>query len=214
MHIGFSIFKNLTLSFEFHDADIWPKYEQPYFQDLIKWGGPVLMQRHYDCIPNSIPYPKDEITEQFYCNASWNPFTNSVSWMLALAIRQSYEEIYLYGVEMEHETEYVYQARGVVYFIGLAMGMGIKVVVPSTCQLMKAKYLYGYETGRLDEDIEKINKRQGELAVQRANAERQLNEAQSFYHQTQGACRENDLLIRRIMLYDYSGREEIKKDQK
>ena len=42
------------------------------------------------------------------------------------------------------EEEYFYQRAGCEYLIGLARGMGVKVVIPHESALCKASYVYGY----------------------------------------------------------------------
>jgi len=66
-----------------------------YIESLAHLGCPVYMQQHWDAIPQSIPYPLEEITRKF-----GRYFTNSVSFMIALAIAQGYREIGCYGVDM------------------------------------------------------------------------------------------------------------------
>lgn len=101
---------------------------------------PVFMQDHYDDIPNSVRFPIENILGKY-----GNYFTNSVSYMIALAIEEGAQEIHLYGVDMAGEGEYEEQRPSVEYFLGIAKGMGIKVHVPPESELLKTMYLYGYE---------------------------------------------------------------------
>ena len=101
---------------------------------------PVFMQEHYDDIPKSVRYPIETIVEKY-----GNYFTNSVSYMIALAIEEGASEIHLYGVDMAGGGEYEEQRPSVEYFLGIAKGKGIKVHVPPESELLKTMYLYGYE---------------------------------------------------------------------
>lgn len=65
-------------------------------------GCPVYMHQHYDDIPGSIAFPKDQMIEHFKTRY----FTNSISWMLSLAITEGFTEIRIYGVDMAQSTEY------------------------------------------------------------------------------------------------------------
>ncbi len=56
---------------------------------------PIYMQKRYDDIPNSIEFPLKEVVDKF-----GNYFTNSISYMTALAIYEGYHEIAIYGVDM------------------------------------------------------------------------------------------------------------------
>ena len=91
-------------------------------------------------VPMAVPYPRYEITDSFGYY-----FTNSISWMIALAIYEGFKEIHMYGIEMALSGEYGYQRPSVEYFMGIARGMGIKLYVPERCDLLKTTVLYGYE---------------------------------------------------------------------
>ncbi len=194
MHMGVKLLPRVDLLFETHDP-LFEKYEKDYTEVLKALTIPVFMQKHYEEFPTSIEFPIKEFTDQF-----GRFFTNTVSYMIALAIRQRYERIDLYGVEMEHETEYVSQARSVIYFIGLAEGRGIVVGMPHACQLMKNRWLYGFETAQQDEVIQRIDKHESELAQQRSQMEAQLSSLQAGFHQITGSIAECAQIRRRILL--------------
>ena len=74
-------------------------------------------------------------------------FTSTVDYAIALAIYKRFDEINIYGVNMINSEEYSYQKPGVEYWIGQAMGRGIKVNVfgkQSTILKTKDRKLYGY----------------------------------------------------------------------
>jgi hypothetical protein len=76
-------------------------------------------------------------------------FTNTVDYAIALAIYKGFSEIGFYGVNMANNTEYSYQKAGVEFWIGQAMGRGIKVKVfgeVSTILKTRDHRLYGYDT--------------------------------------------------------------------
>jgi len=66
-----------------------------YVKSLAALNVPIYMQKHWDEIPSSIPYPLKEVLDRF-----GNYFTNSVSYMIALGIMQGYNEIGCWGVDM------------------------------------------------------------------------------------------------------------------
>jgi hypothetical protein len=110
---------------------------------------PIYMQEHYPEIPASTRYPLEDVA----CNltggslserAGRGYFTSSVAFALALAIHLQYSRIELYGIEMESDTEYKYQRDGVFFWIGLALGRGIEVVVQPESNFFKEP-VYGYE---------------------------------------------------------------------
>lgn len=200
MHMGQFILPRVDVSFEFHNPYDFRKPDYPdkqYYDLLVKSKVPCFMRQHYPEIPSSIPYPLREIVEEF-----GRFFTNSVSYMLALAFRNQYDEIHIFGVEMEHGTEYVDQARSVIYFIGLLMGRGVKIFIPPVCQLFKCRWLYGFETDQMDEDIQKIEARRRDLTAQLQQVQSQVNTFTQQMFQIQGAIQECDTLNRRILQTD------------
>lgn len=90
-------------------------------------------------------YPISEIIKFFGVDY----FTNTVDYAIALAIHNGFKEINLYGVNMANGTEYAYQKSGVEYWLGQAMGRGIKVTTNgllSTILKTRDGLLYGYGT--------------------------------------------------------------------
>lgn len=118
-----------------------PGPDAPYYR-------PIFMQDHYDDIPASVKWPRDEInkwtTAMFGLGAELDYFTSTPGEMVVHAIYEGYGEIHLYGIDLLQNEEYAYQRPGCEYWIGIARGMGIKVVVPGTSALCKASYVYGY----------------------------------------------------------------------
>ena len=113
-----------------------------YMQELGKLNVPIYMQQKWDIIPSSIEYPVNEVIQQF-----GSYFTNSVSYMIAFAIKEKFEKILIYGVDMASLVggEYTHQRASCEFFIGLAMGLGIEIEIPNTADLLKTRFLYGFE---------------------------------------------------------------------
>jgi hypothetical protein len=90
-------------------------------------------------------YPVDTIIKFFETDY----FSNTVDYAIALAIYKGYTEIGLYGINMMRCSEYAYQKAGVEFWIGQAMGRGIKVINHSPIStILKTRdgLLYGYGT--------------------------------------------------------------------
>lgn len=104
-------------------------------------------------LTNQDKYPLDEI-KSFLCEhgANENYLMSSISYMLAYAIYQNVDEIYLYGVDMIASDEYAYQRSNCEWLIGIAQGKGIKVIIPEQSKLLKSRFRYGTK-----ESIEEIN---------------------------------------------------------
>jgi hypothetical protein len=88
------------------------------------------------------------IQEAIYL-ASGCYFTSTISYIIAYAILEKVDRIRLYGFEVwsgADRTEYSYQRQAVEFWLGLAIGKGIKVELPYVCMLaaMPSQSLYGY----------------------------------------------------------------------
>ncbi len=75
---------------------------------------PIYMQQVEDDIPMSIPIPMGSILKKF-----GDYFTNSISWEIALAIYEGFEEIHVYGVDMAQDDEYCVNSNTYVLTDGL-----------------------------------------------------------------------------------------------
>lgn len=117
---------------EIHD---YPWETEDFHRDWLReQHKPVLVNRLRGECPGEVLFPRQELVDRF------GPFfTNSIAWLQGLAISLgTTEEIALYGVEMEAESEYVYQRPSCLWMIGVAQGRGIRVTLPAECRLMKA----------------------------------------------------------------------------
>jgi hypothetical protein len=128
--------KRFDVLFEMHKRHEW----LPRSEALNKCGKPVFMLRHYREIENSIAFPFDEISED---GAGF--YAGSISYMLALAVYFGYKEIALYGILMEHGTEYEKQLPSASYYVGVARGRGIKVNIHPDATLCKSLEDYGFD---------------------------------------------------------------------
>jgi hypothetical protein len=104
---------------------------------------PVIMQEHWDDIPNSIPFPLKEATDLLPLGG-YPYFTSSVAFMLSLAWLMGYAEVHLFGFEMGTTTEYHYQRANFEYLVGFFQAKGMKIIIPDTSSLLKGE-LYGYK---------------------------------------------------------------------
>lgn len=118
--------------------------------------------------PKAVAFPQQHILESFPPY-----FTNSISWMTALAITLLQQradeagvgleecELGVWGVDMATDGEYAAQRPSCEFFIGVAMGLGLQVTIPESSDLLKAASLYGLETSpmlaKIDERIHEIN---------------------------------------------------------
>lgn len=128
--------------FELHSNLLYPEcisYGGPYIEWLKKQTFPIYMQDQ-SLVPNAIPYPKDEMVQEF----GRYFFTSSFSWMIAFAIKQGVKELGLFGIDMASKDEYIHQRSGGHYFMQEAHRRGIQVMLPTESDLMQPPPLYGY----------------------------------------------------------------------
>jgi hypothetical protein len=115
-----------------------------YLKQLGDWAKerncPIYTQRQWELMPTSTPYPLQEIIAKF-----GNYFTNTISYEIALAIHEGFTEIHVYGVDMAVGTEYNHQRPSCEYFLGIAVALGIKVHIPQEADLLKTRFLYGFD---------------------------------------------------------------------
>ena len=88
-------------------------------------------------------YPLKEIIASFGIDY----FSNTIAYAIALAIYEGYEEIDLYGINLDNLQEATHEKDGIDFWCGFAKGRGIKVTVHGLrSQVMKTKsgLLYGF----------------------------------------------------------------------
>jgi len=113
---------------------------------------PIYMQRVFDDVPNSTPYPLQEIQKGLIHIVKGELpirklFSSSFTYQMALALDDDFERIELYGIELLLDGEYGYQRETMAFWLGKADGMGVEVWMPKQCSLLVAP-LYGYEQQR------------------------------------------------------------------
>lgn len=134
--------------FDMHSIEVLKKYHQSdYFTFLNKV--PNLMMAHVSAeVPNAQQFPAMELVGKY-----GRYFTNTVSWLIAYAIEELMKQepddrkptIGLWGINMAMDTEYSIQRPSCEYFLGVAEGKGIDVIIPDSSELMKCSFLYGIE---------------------------------------------------------------------
>jgi hypothetical protein len=101
--------------------------------------------KRYSAFPNCKEYPLEEIIDYFELPRPY--FTCGPDYMLAHAIKEGFKEFYLYGLNMSVNIEYTEQKPGMEFWLGMAMGRGIKVYLQHQhTSLLKSRdsKLYGY----------------------------------------------------------------------
>lgn len=127
--------------FDMHSIDVLKKYHQSaYFDFLRKAGNKVIMAHQTPELPEAQKFPAMELVDKY-----GRYFTNTVAWLIAYAIEQNPSTIGLWGINMAMDTEYSIQRPSCEYFLGIAEGKGIDVIIPESSEIMKCSFLYGIE---------------------------------------------------------------------
>lgn len=101
---------------------------------------PLIAPYKYEEIPLSRTFPIRECVAKF----GYPYFSNTICYMIAYALLNGAKEIEFYGVNQAGSHEYAEEKAGVEYWIGVAVGMGVKVTVNGKdSQLLNYKGRYG-----------------------------------------------------------------------
>lgn len=136
------------LYFDMHPPSLWKdpakKFWDPDYQTWLKANRtPIMMQEVYPEAPTSIKYPFSTMITEFPTGY----MTNTVSYMVALALMEGVTHLGVYGCHYDTGSEYGPQRGSCEYWLGLAEGRGVHVLIPPGCDLLNRPHLlYGYES--------------------------------------------------------------------
>ena len=144
--------------FEIHKDPFWDQVKD---SDYIGWMKripfPIYMVDAHDEIPQSLAYPIQDVIGM---TGGRDYFTSSIAFMIALAIREQFQELALYGIDLADDSEYFDQRPCAEYWLGVAAGHGMKVSIHHRSALLKQYFRYGYETQTADTlSMQEIKKR-------------------------------------------------------
>lgn len=95
-------------------------------------------------IPRPVEYPLDRVLS---ATSGRRYFTCTFAYQVALALADGFEEIGLWGVDLDLGTprERLVEKPCLEYWLGLAEGRGVRVTMPEGTTLLNRPYLYGYD---------------------------------------------------------------------
>lgn len=133
--------------FELHD-ETRVNERKAWHPDYHSWlktvTVPVYMQRKVKGIRASVTYPKARALAEFP-----HYFTSQAAWMVALALMEGVTHLGFFGIHYGYLTEYAAQRAGCEFWMGVAVGRGVQLVVPERSPLLKEPpALYGYEDAK------------------------------------------------------------------
>ena len=192
--IDFPAMTNITRHFDIHALKVLKQMQTQngYFTHLQGLKIPVYMQEKYPEIPMSVKYPLDEVLSMF----PRRYFTNSISYMIALAVYEGYTDISLYGVDMAVDGEYSEQRPSCEYMIGYCEGRGINFYIPPESDLLKAPFLYGFEDEKKDAFRAKLLARRQEMQQKKAEYQAQLEQAKAYMNTYDGALQDVNYVLK------------------
>ncbi len=190
--------EHLDVAFEMHPRRYWGNLA--VLERLQGFKGKIYMQDHYEEIPNSVSYPYEAIRKRFYLDVMKDNLfvTNTITWMLLLAIEEGYTDISLYGVHMAHETEYGYQQASCSWALGIIhgyilQGLPYKLRIAEDSELLTARYEYGYYEPT--KAMQFIERRRKGLMSGIEEGKKQAQELQRRIWKTEGAVEEAKVIF-------------------
>ena len=188
-------------SFELHHLGELEGRRNPGYVDWLRKGStPVYVWDPSPDFPSQVAFPRQQVQAAF-----GEYFTNSISWMTALALMLLTEptadgrrkardgaELGFWGVDMAHETEYGSQRPSCEYYIGMARALGVKTWIPHTSDLLKSGSLYGLETTspqriKMAKRVSVLNAQHSQLMAQEQQLMAQIQQIQATRNQLKGA---------------------------
>ena len=141
-----TLVKRVDRYFDLHPKAFWLKgksWDPEYVKWLARNPVPILMQNRFTDVPASVRYPRERVMAEF----PRRYFTSQTAWMIALALTEGVTHLGFFGVHYAHSSEYATQRAGCEYWMGIAEGRGVHLVIPETNPLLKTPGpLYGYES--------------------------------------------------------------------
>jgi hypothetical protein len=163
-----------------------------YLKGIAAMNCPIVyMQKKWDLVPQSVEYPLEVIIASF-----GRYFTNTVSYEIALAILMGYEEIHVFGVDMATGSEWSHQRPSCEFFLGWAAGRGIKLFIPDEADLLKVKFLYGFEEPKRTAWMNKVQMVRNTMAKKQVASLDQMKQGEAAYNQYIGAIHAIDEMNR------------------
>ena len=136
------------LLFDLHPPALWrdvkkKTWDPKYLTWLQHNTVPIMMQDRYPDVPASLRYPFEPMITEF----PRGYMTNTVAYMIALALMEGVTHLGIFGCDYDTGSEYGPQRGSAEYWLGLAEGRGVQVCIPPQCNLLnKPSLLYGYES--------------------------------------------------------------------
>lgn len=160
--------KRIDQHFDLHPIDkMWfrPKTKMVFRPGEIPEGVYVRPEGHLEWLQEhaqTIPVWLQSVPDGWPPNARRFPFEDTKKFlrarpdqdayiasspvqMVAHAILQGAKEIQIYGIHLATQGEYIKQRPNFEWLLGKAEAMGVRIILPQDCPLLKHSHVYGYE---------------------------------------------------------------------
>lgn len=106
-------------------------------------------------VANAVEYPLERVLKM---TGGRRYFTCTFAYQVALAVAEDFEEIGLWGVDLDLGTprERLVEKPCLEYWLGFAEGCGIKVTLPRGATLLRRDGLYGYDYHEEKAEIDRV----------------------------------------------------------
>jgi hypothetical protein len=172
-------FERWDALFQLHKPEVYSSPNNFVNKEHWSWlqqkhGKPIYMQAVDPRVPDSVAYPLEGVLAMI----PYRYLRSSIAFALALAIYQgTWDVVELYGINLQSNTEYAYQATNMTFWIGFAHGRGIDLQLK--CWLDEFNQpLYGYE-GEIQIDREFFRGRLRELETAWQHNDKELKRLKS-----------------------------------
>lgn len=93
--------------------------------------------------PQAVTFPRAACEAMVHLPAPF--WACTFSYQIALAILEGFEEIALFGLDCGTSREWIFERPNVLFWIGYALGKGIRITCPVESTLFRHPYAYGYD---------------------------------------------------------------------
>ena len=127
--------------FEIHPptTDIQNEYDMQWLRECPV---PIYTTEPFPDNPNAVVFPVDRLAKKFT-----DYFSCTFAYQIALIIDEGFEELAIHGLELAHGTqrEATVERACVNWWLGMAQGLGIKLLVPRGDFVVSHWARYGFD---------------------------------------------------------------------
>ena len=113
---------------------------------------PTLALERFESVPGAVRFPIMTLQQAFAHRERWDApleptrlFYSQVGMMIAFAIHELADTIVLNGIGQPRGTNHQHLHRDILYWMGVARGRGVDVVIDGTSTFLQPDYLYAYD---------------------------------------------------------------------